>query len=181
MARCGVQPSGRGNVTAQDNTESLTYEVDTSVALSAAVMSSPEEADLPSPFAAPVPIPTAIRRHDNMQQTMQLPTRFNGLVENALVYISGFVVRQTLKRMTCDACRASLVRDASSTRQDDAYHLLTLKNNGGLMIPSEGTVKVVRVAEWVIRQASATRSGCLSTSSQGLQMEISLLGYIWHI
>ncbi|XP_062418802.1 uncharacterized protein LOC119206920 [Pungitius pungitius] len=68
---------------------------------------------------------------------------------------SGFVVRRTLKKLSCDVCRASLLMDAESASKDQSYHLLTLKNNGGLVIPSAGTVKVVRAAEWVFRQAVA--------------------------
>ena len=64
-------------------------------------------------------------------------------------------MRRTLKKLSCDVCRSSLLTDAESARKDQSYHLLTLKNNGGLVIPSEGTVKVVRAAEWVIRQAAA--------------------------
>ncbi|XP_061880711.1 uncharacterized protein LOC133659909 [Entelurus aequoreus] len=158
MARCGVvKPSSKGNVTAQDDTESLpavamssaaqSYHIDTSTNLSAVDMSSAEQReDLPSPFAD---IPALVHDHS------YLPTRFDGLVDNALVYISGFVVRRTVKKLSCDVCRASLVTDAASASKDKSYHLLTLRNNGGLVIPSEGTVRVVRAAEWVIRQASA--------------------------
>ena len=64
-------------------------------------------------------------------------------------------MRRTLQKLSCDVCRASLVTDAESASKDQSYHLLTLKNNGGLVIPSEGTVRVVRAAEWVIRQAAA--------------------------
>ncbi|KAF3854210.1 hypothetical protein F7725_022265 [Dissostichus mawsoni] len=123
------------------------YHIDTSTNLSAVDMSSAEEGeDLPSPFAD---IPALVHDHS------YLPTRFDGLVDNALVYISGFVVRRTFKKLSCDVCRASLVTDAASASKDKSYHLLTLRNNGGLVIPSEGTVSVVRAAEWVIRQASA--------------------------
>ena len=47
-------------------------------------------------------------------------------------------------KMTCDVCRASLVTDAVAVPVtfDQSYHLLELRNNGGLMIPSKGTVKV---------------------------------------
>jgi hypothetical protein len=57
-----------------------------------------------------------------------------------------------LKKLSCDVCWASLETDAESACKDKSYHLLTLKSNGGLVIPSEGTVKA---AEWVVRQASA--------------------------
>lgn len=149
MARCGVVKPCRGNVTAQDDTESLPAVIDTtSTSLSTVEMSSAAgEEDLPSPFAD---IPALVHDHS------YLPVRFDGLVDNALVYISGFVVRRALKKLSCDVCRASLVTHASSAIKDQSYHLLALKNNGGLVIPSEGTVKVVRAAEWVIRQASGS-------------------------
>ncbi|CAJ1061394.1 uncharacterized protein LOC127534177 [Xyrichtys novacula] len=168
MARCGVvKPSSKGNVTAQDDTESLpaeavssaaqSYHIDTSIAnLSAVDMSSAEGEDLPSPFAD---IPALVHDHS------YLPKHFDGLVENVLVYISGFVVRRTLRKLSCDVCRSSLVTDAESARQDQSYHLLTLKNNGGLVIPAEGIVKVVRAAERVVRQAAAD-----STRSQPIKM-----------
>ncbi|XP_059203739.1 uncharacterized protein LOC131983135 isoform X2 [Centropristis striata] len=124
------------------------YQIDTSTSLSAADLSSAEGEDLPSPFAD---IPAIVHDHS------YLPNRFGGLVDNALMYIAGFVVRRTLKKLSCNVCRASLVTDAASASKDSSYHLLTLKNNGGLVIPSEGTVRVVRAAEWVIRQASAGR------------------------
>lgn len=48
------------------------------------------------------------------------------------------------------------ISDPASAIKDQNYHLVSLKNNGGLVIPSEWTVRVVRAAEWVIRQASAS-------------------------
>ncbi|CAL8374110.1 unnamed protein product [Arctogadus glacialis] len=59
-----------------------------------------------------------------------------------------------LATLSCDVCRASLVTDAVAVPFDQSYHLLELRNNGGLMIPSKGTVKVVRAAERAIRQHS---------------------------
>ena len=115
------------------------------MSLSAVEMSSASETEeLPSPF---VNVSALICDHS------YLPTRFGGLVENALVYISGFVVCQILRKLSCGVCRASLVTDAARASFDQSYHLLTLKNRGGLMIPSEGTVKVVRSAERYIRQS----------------------------
>ena len=72
MARSAVvKPSSKGNVTAQDETESLpavatsstaqSYLIDTSIAsLSAVDMSSAEGEDLPSPFAD---IPALVHDH----------------------------------------------------------------------------------------------------------------------
>ncbi|CAL8348355.1 unnamed protein product [Boreogadus saida] len=124
--RCSVL----GNGTAQDETESLSAVIDTSTSLSAVDMSSLAGEDLPSPFAD---IPALVPDHSN------LPVRYDGLVDNALVYISGFVVRRALKKLSCDVCRASLVTEAAFANKDQSYHLLCLRNNGGLVIPSEGS------------------------------------------
>ncbi|KAF4100527.1 uncharacterized protein LOC131526436 [Onychostoma macrolepis] len=154
MVQCGVSPGETGNVTAQDHT----------VSLSAVEMSSAETAEEhPSPFAN---IPALVCDHS------YLPTRFGGLVENALVYIAEFVVRQILRKLSCDVCRASLVRDVRPASFDKNYHLLTLKNNGGLVIPSQGTVKVLRAAERVIRRASTIQAPKVSTVTHIVREEI---------
>lgn len=155
MVRCGVSPSGLGNVVAQDDT----------VSLSAVEMSSVgTEEELPPPFVNFAAV---------MADHSYLPTRFGALVDNALVYISGFVVRQILRSLSCDVCRASLVRDAIPPCHDENYHLLVLNNNGGLMIPSVGVVKVVRAAERVIRQG---HSGLAPQGSVVLHMVREVLG-----
>ncbi|XP_062326109.1 uncharacterized protein LOC134027021 isoform X2 [Osmerus eperlanus] len=61
MARCGVVKPCRGNVTAQDEAESLPAVIDTSTGLSAVDMSSAAGGeDLPSPFAD---IPAQVHDH----------------------------------------------------------------------------------------------------------------------
>ncbi|XP_051530543.1 uncharacterized protein LOC127427151 [Myxocyprinus asiaticus] len=94
MVRCGVYPSTSGNVAAQDETVSLSA-VEMSSALAAE-----ETEELPSPF---VNISAIVCGHS------YLPTHFGSLVDNALVYILGFVVRQILRKLSCDVCHASLV------------------------------------------------------------------------
>lgn len=154
MVRCGVSPSGQGNVAAQDGT----------VSLSALEMSSAETTEeLDPPFANIAAI---------MCDHSYLPTRFGALVDNALVYIAGFVVRQVLRRLSCDVCRASLVKHAIPTSFDESYHLLVLKNNGGLMIPSDGTVKVVKAAERVIRQFQSGQALKVSVVTHVVREEI---------
>ena len=136
MYRCGVKPVDSGNVRGQDATVTLSAEHYTRVSLSAAEMSSADAAtaeELVSPF---LNISALVGDHS------YLPTRFGALVENALVYIAGFVVRCIFRSLSCDVCRASLVTDALAVPFDQSYHLLELRNNGGLMIPSKGTVKV---------------------------------------
>lgn len=152
MVRCGVSPSTSGNVTEQNDTMSLS-----AVEMSSTLAAAEESEDRPSPF---VNISALVCDHS------YLSTCFGSLVHNALVYISGFVVRQILRKLSCDVCRASLVTDALHASFDESYHLLTVKNNGGLMIPSEGTVKVVRSAERFIRQSSCGKAVKVSLISQ---------------
>lgn len=100
-----------------------------------------------------------------------LPTRFGGLVDNALVYISGFVVQQVLRKLSCDVCRGSLVKDAIPTSFDESYHLFILKNKGWLMIPSDGTIMVLRAAERVV---------CQFQTGQALKVDTCCPGRHWH-
>ncbi len=157
MVRCGVSPSISGNVVEQNETVSL------SAVEMSSTLAAEESEDLPSPF---VNLSALVCDHS------YLPTRLGSLVDNALVYISGFVVRQILRKLSCDVCRASLVTNAVSASFDQSYHLLTLKNNGGLMIPSEGTVKVVRSAERFIRQSPSGKAVKVSLISQLVRAEI---------
>ena len=60
-----------------------------------------------------------------MSDHSYLPTRFGGLVENALDYIGGFVVRQILQKLSCVVCHWSLVRDAVPSSFGKNFNLLT--------------------------------------------------------
>ena len=64
----------------------------------------------------------------------------NILVENAVTYISGWVVSKLYDGVDCDECRFSLVDVASAQRP--SYHLLNIRNQGVYLIPSVGVVKV---------------------------------------
>lgn len=55
---------------------------------------------------------------------------------------------------------------------DKSYHLLALKNNGSRVIPSQGTVKVLRTAERVMRRASTVQAPKVSTVIHIVREEI---------
>ena len=123
MVHCEAFPGNTGNVMAQDET----------VSLSAVDMSSVVPADGSDTASSPSEdVYSVILDHS------YLPTHFGGLTEKALVYVGGFVVRQVMKQLSCSVCH--LVSDAVSASFSESYHLLTLKKNGGLMIPAVGTV-----------------------------------------
>lgn len=154
MVRCGIAPGGRGNVQAQDDTICLS-----AIDMSSVVPADDDDNIAPSPFEQVSGV---------VLDQSYLPTSFGALTENALVYIAGFVVRQVMKKLTCDVCCRSLVSTAVPSLGDH-YHLLTLRNNGGLLIPSYGTVKVIRSAEHRIRQASNILSAAHQCSERLLK------------
>ncbi|XP_064109686.1 uncharacterized protein LOC135217651 [Macrobrachium nipponense] len=89
---------------------------------------------------------------------------FTKLVDNILVYMAGWVVRKVMTKLSCDVCRACIVSEALPSTNDESYHLLQIKNRGDFVIPSAGTVKVVRVAEKCIRQGPSVTSAAHSVT-----------------
>lgn len=72
-------------------------------------------------------------------------------VENTTTYMAGWVVRSALPKVQCGICREALVALPGSTPMGGSYHLLQLKDNGGLVTASPGAVRVVRETEIIIR------------------------------
>ncbi|KAL0962655.1 hypothetical protein UPYG_G00343430 [Umbra pygmaea] len=120
MVPCGIAPGKTGNVQAQDDT----------MCLSAVDMSSvvPAEDDDDNIASSPFEQITGV-----VLDHSYLATSFGCLTENAIVYIAGFVVRQVMRKLACNECRSSLVASAIPSF-GDKYHLLTLRNNGGLKV-----------------------------------------------
>lgn len=73
-------------------------------------------------------------------------------VENAIVYIGGYVVRNVSKRLACDHCRAALTETDDSQFVCERYRLWLRKNRGGLICPSTGTLAVCDAAERSVRR-----------------------------
>jgi hypothetical protein len=68
-------------------------------------------------------------------------------VLDILTYISGWVARKLIGRLTCTHCKNALITNI----QTENCVLLNLKNNGGLYFPSQDLVSVVRCIEKAIR------------------------------
>lgn len=103
MVQSGVSPIGSDNVASQD---------DTILAVEMSSADGPEEAeDFPSKFFNTSAI---VCDHS------YLPICFIGLVDNTLVCVSGFVVWQILRKLSCDVQRASLVTDIVSASLDQS-------------------------------------------------------------
>lgn len=137
LARCGATSSVTGNVVQLDDT--------ILVGSSTADNSLPNDDDEDiSPFTDDF---TAVDvDHDYCSP------RLDSLVENVVVYVSGWVVRKVMKQLDCDQCRECLVTTSLPSSLSSSYCLLTLKNNGGLVVPSAGVVHICNTAEKIIRQ-----------------------------
>jgi hypothetical protein len=79
----------------------------------------------------------------------------DAMLQNTLVYIAGWVVRKMFEHLRCETCRLSLISTEMPTEYYESYHLLTLKDNGGLVVPSHAVVKIVTVADKVVREQQA--------------------------
>lgn len=62
-------------------------------------------------------------------------------------YIGGFIVRVVAKKITCSACTGMLVKDNITSI------LIFIRNNGGLIMPSEMVHHTLHTAEYVLRQS----------------------------
>jgi len=75
-------------------------------------------------------------------------------VENVVVYIAGYVVRALKSKVSCDICREALQSECmvdDVSRSD--FQLLTQKNRGGLVTPTQDVITVCKIAESCIRSA----------------------------
>jgi len=80
-------------------------------------------------------------------------------VENAIVYIAGFVVRNIVKNITCEQCIAALTGNRGTTENN---LLLDTKDRGGLVNPSSDTVRICAEADKCFRRISTDKppNGC---------------------
>ena len=161
LVRCGVKPNTRGNAIPLDAAMCLVQAEKPTSCIEQSSVS--EDGDIGSTF-------------EEMEFSVDMITslKFNSLVENVLVYISGFVVRKVFQRLRCDACCCSLVTDTypASERALNSYHLLQLKNRGGLVVPSEEVVRVVEEAERCIRAASVGKPPHFKCSVKLLDLHV---------
>ncbi|XP_029471724.1 DNA transposase THAP9 [Rhinatrema bivittatum] len=105
-----------------------------------------EDYTVPGPFQQEFPSPfednsIVLEGHEYASATLSL------MLQDSAVYITGWVVQKALGQLGCDHCRWALVTEARPQDFRSAYHLLRLKHNGGLLIPSPGSVRTVLAAE----------------------------------
>jgi hypothetical protein len=153
MARCGAFTGSTGNVLALDDTALTCFSPD--------MLNDSFDGESNDDYSPFVHDCVAVD-HDYCSPKLE------SLVENVVVYISGWVVRKVMQRLKCDRCRQSLVSSNPPSSFLSAFHLLTLKNNGGLVIPSEGLVTTCETAEKVIRQMTSCNKASNSISTAAM-------------
>ena len=98
----------------------------------------------------------------NDEDVSVFETRFAPLQQTTLLrgnvvnYFGGFVIKKVLSKLSCDQCADHLMA------QGDCQHelLIDLRDNGGLMRPSQPVLKLLCAVENVVRQLDNRRLSC---------------------
>ena len=77
---------------------------------------------------------------------------------NVSAYIAGHVIRRMVPRMNCDSCKASLISLNVSDVDACDRHFLSLKNNGGIVIPSQSAIKLIKIAELTFKEMRCSKA-----------------------
>lgn len=134
----GAMPGTTGNIQKMDSTDIISCSTLSSDLITGDVTDDP--------FCAHDQI---VLEHDYAAWTH---TTNKILLDNATTYIAGWVIRKVVPKLRCDDCRAALVCTVVPGHTKRIYHLLTLKNNGGLVVPSTGAASIVHLAEKCIQR-----------------------------
>lgn len=147
LAHIGVVPSYSSNVTCDASDDILT------------VFEDDDDDDL---F-----VTSAISDHSYCSC---LPT-LSPYVENVSSYIAGFVVRKLLPKVKCSDCRELLVGVADAP----CCTFLQLKNNGGLVKPSDGVISIIHHTERHLRSLVPADKPVHADARFGERIEIAVM------
>lgn len=144
VTKCGVSPSAAGNVKSLDDT-SLVQATTTYLPPTFNRGHQDEPEDVIDP--------------QNLLPQDLLNITAHPVLGNITVYLSGWVVRKALKILSCEQCRSAVIQSKATSKYDDLYLFLRLKNNGGLISPSDGVITTVLCTEKCLKE-------CLSQKQQ---------------
>lgn len=96
---------------------------------------------------------------DNIVQNMDF-SDLSRFVSNVSAYIAGHVVRRIVPRMNCDQCKTALVSLNVSDVDACDRHFLRLKNNGGIVIPSQAAIKLIKITELTFKEMRCSKAFC---------------------
>lgn len=95
---------------------------------------------------------------DPLEECQLETERLSPCITNVCAYIAGHVVRSLLPKLSCVDCKEGMLSLNVAELDPCDRHLLVLKNNGGLTIPSRDVVKLVKVTESVFRGIPVAKS-----------------------
>jgi hypothetical protein len=78
--------------------------------------------------------------------------RLSHFVDNAVVYIAGYVARALSDKIVCLPCKTALVSDSVSFVTSPEHSLIERKNRGGLTTPSHDVITMCKAAESIFRR-----------------------------
>ena len=108
------------------------------------------------------------------------------LLENALYYISGFVVEKMVSLLCCQTCIELLTLDEEDVKSfkneiPKYAHLLCKKQKGGLCFPSKPVFKIVKATEKVFREIVMCKSQVNPINFEQnieLRIEMAVVSYL---
>ncbi|XP_030072181.1 DNA transposase THAP9 [Microcaecilia unicolor] len=159
LSRCGVQAGQLRNCPSENKTGFVYTLEDYTVPANSAQL-------FPSLFQGNN---LAVEGHDYSSDTLNL------LLQNPAAYVTGWVVQKALGQLACDECRQALVTEAVPLNFRSGYHLLRLKHNYGLLVPSEGAIRTVLAAERALRHMIKIYKPMAKRSTSWLQLQHQVL------
>ena len=97
----------------------------------------------------------------------------NPLIDNALMYIAGWAVRKVMPTLACTLSRETLVTETLPSQYASSCHLLRLKQNGGLIVPSVPCILIIRTTEQQIRCLSSV--DCIEPAMTSVRVPTNVL------
>lgn len=97
----------------------------------------------------------------------------NKFRSQAIGYIAGFVVKMLQKIIKCNECMTACYGELDGTLKTYRV-LLTLKNNGGLIIPSPDVINICVITDSIICYLIKIKSSC-EIYNKSLDLKISQL------
>ena len=88
---------------------------------------------------------------DDSQLINELPTSWNlSSYRNSIVaYIGGYIIRNLMKTISCTTCFLATLAEHKDISID--HNLIVLKDNGGLLYPSEDVLRILKTSESVFK------------------------------
>lgn len=88
----------------------------------------------------------------------------------SLSYIGGFIVKASSSHLSCDYCKAALLHSNDDAIQN--IDLISIKNRGGLIFPSQSVIDILKVCERYVRKLIAMKEMGSPRLQQKMKSEI---------